>query len=76
MARMGFGVESIAWSSRYYLVKGPGILSLSNIKIVAGYMAELKLRHNLKFGRISLFDLKVGQKQPALHCRNMLQWVW
>ena len=76
MARMGFGVESIACSSRLFLVRfGHGILSLSNLKIVAGYMAELKLRHNLKFGRISLFDLKVGQKQPPLHCRNMLQWV-
>ena len=75
MARMGFGVESIVCSSRLFLVrfcKRPhGILSLSNIKIVTGYMAELKLRHNLKFGRISLFDLKVGQKQP-LHCKNML----
>lgn len=35
-------------------------------------MAELKLRHNLKFGKISLFDLKVGQKQllTAETCHN------
>lgn len=33
-----------------------------------GYMAELKLRHNLKFGRISLFDLKLKAYQigPSL----------
>ena len=42
---------------------------LSNIKIIAGYMSEMKLRHTLKFGRISLFDMKVlGKEQPLQKC--------
>ena len=44
------------------------MLKLSNIKIIAGYMSEMKLRHNLKFGRISLFDMKVGKEQPLQKC--------
>ena len=83
MARMGFGVESTACSSRLFLVrfgKRPwNFKFIKYIKIVAGYMAELKLRHNLKFGRISLFDLKVGQKQPVHRdalCQFPFRWIY
>ena len=49
------------------------------LPVPQGYMAELKLRHNLKFGRISLFDLKVGQKQPVHRdalCQFPFRWIY